>query len=194
MMTSSVIPASHPILAILIDPLIEWLVSYGFAPQDAKETAKALPIYFVHALNEEWARRPEDYKTLRNCFQERITTPFTVESLWLRYSAWLKKRVDEPILGESFGLSRIYIPLRGYYESPQGKEKNPFSIKTQGEPVERVGLWVEDTLYQWLSAEDKNDALRVISAEPGRGKSSFLKMWAAKLSQPDRLSMFNPSC
>ena len=105
--------AAHPIVKILIDPLTEWLVSYGFADQDAKETANALPIYFVHALNEEWARHPDNYLILFKYFQERITTPFTTESLWLRYSAWLKKRVDEPILGESFGLSRILYTFKG---------------------------------------------------------------------------------
>ena len=57
-------------------------------------------------------------------------------------------------------------------------------MRTEGEPAKKIGVWVEAALDEWLAAEDKNDALRVISAEPGRGKSSFLKMWAAKLSQP----------
>jgi len=63
----------------------------------------------------------------------------------------------------------------------------------RSEPVfERVVTDLEEELIQWYQKAEKNDALRVIRGGPGYGKSSFLKIFAEKISATGEHVLFIP--
>ena len=109
-------PAKISILSAITIPFHQWLKGFGFREDQAQSICDRLPRYFIYALNDEWRERATDYKPL----QEHLNTPFVKaerkESDWLRYHAWLRRQVDEPLFDESFSLRQIYVPLRGYYQ------------------------------------------------------------------------------
>ena len=77
-------------------------------------------------------------------------------------------------MGESFGLSRIYIPLRGYYERPEGKEKNQFLLGLKVNS-EKVALWVEDTLINGLLLRTRMMPFELLAPNRGGENHPFLK-------------------
>ncbi len=86
---------------------------------------------------------------------------------WYRYRKKLIKEVDEPIMGESFGIREIYIPLKASYEN---------SVLVVNPANE---------LLQWVKTKSKSDNIKIIYGESGSGKSSFLKMFAYRLAKDD---------
>ncbi|PZV07571.1 MAG: hypothetical protein DCF22_21805 [Leptolyngbya sp.] len=178
------VPRQFPLLSQIIPAFERWLSEFvePEKPAQAKAIAERLPTYFVYALNDEWRKRAKDYECLK-----QIDTPFTKaterEQAWREYASWLQQQLEEPLLGvAAFGLQKVYVPLRAYYEQDaedaletesawRGKEKKP----------ERIVVDLQAELETWLKVADKDDALRVISGGPGSGKSSFTKTFAAQL-------------
>jgi energy-coupling factor transporter ATP-binding protein EcfA2 len=182
-------PKDIPILEVVKESYYHWLQTYGLSVIDAKVIAERLPRYFVFALHQQWRLHPQNYAPLK----EQLETPFTKASerelAWMRYSARLQKRVDEPMFGEAFGLRQVYIPLRAYYEQKVKAEQInelSYSICPKDE-VERVVVALETEICNWLDKGDKEDTIRVICGEPGCGKSSFARMLAARLAEEQKL-------
>jgi uncharacterized protein YjbI with pentapeptide repeats len=147
--------------------LLEWFSLAGIEKHKSETMAARFPAFFVYALNDEWVINSEKYKRLL----ARMETPFSaqvkMEDDWEKYKAWLDKQTKESIFSEAFSLSQIYIPLCAYYkENNENKEK-------------RTVVDLHDAINEWLTKDDKVDAVRIISGGPGSGKSSFLKMFAA---------------
>jgi uncharacterized protein YjbI with pentapeptide repeats len=163
-----------------------WLEKFVVHPAAAQAMAARLPSYFVVALHEEWRQHPQEYAGL----QKQLDTPFAGaterEQAWARYRAWLQKRVEEPMFLEPFGLKQVYVPLNAYYvqkAEDEGKRER-FGHDDRGKPeAKRVVIQLEETLQAWLQRADRQDAIRVICGGPGCGKSSFTKIWAAKLAE-----------
>jgi uncharacterized protein YjbI with pentapeptide repeats len=163
---------------------VGWLRLCGLSAAEAQAISDRLPIYFAAALHTEWGSHGKDYAVLK----EKLDTPFTQANergqAWLRYATWLQKQVEEPMFLEAFSLKRVYVPLRAYYnrkvegqkvEAPEGRIAG-------NRQSERVVVDLEQELESWLSKAKKEDAIRLISGGPGSGKSSFAKMFAAKLA------------
>jgi uncharacterized protein YjbI with pentapeptide repeats len=161
-----------------------WLHQKGLGDADAQSISDRLPIYFTVALNEEWNSHPKDYEILK----ERLDTPFTQANgralAWYSYSAWLQKQIEEPMFLEAFSLKQVYIPLRAYYRrTVNGLQTEESDVRLAGVcRSDRVAIDLEEELESWLSKALKTDAIRLISGDPGSGKSSFAKMFAAKQS------------
>lgn len=177
-------PKTLSVLTAVQDPYRRWLQTVGLAPHEAQAIAQRLPTYFVYALNQQWRQNRQDYARL----QEALQTPFIQasdrEQRWERYSAWLARRVDEPLFAEAFSLRQIYVPLRGYYErknSGELAEGEPAIARRTETQVERVAVDLMSTLLDWVKRADKDDAVRVLCGGPGCGKSSFARMFAAEL-------------
>jgi predicted NACHT family NTPase len=105
---------------------------------------------------------------------------------WLRYSTWLQKQVEEPMFLEAFSLKQVYVPLRAYYNhkiDEQDAEEQEIRLGFFSRQSERIVIDLEKELEAWLSKSKKDDAIRLISGGPGSGKSSFAKMFAAKLAE-----------
>ncbi|MEM6518914.1 MAG: pentapeptide repeat-containing protein [Cyanobacteria bacterium P01_C01_bin.70] len=161
----------------------EWLKHCGLRQADAQAISDRLPIYFAAALHEEWGSHAKDYGLLK----EKLDTPFSQANrrvqAWLRYAALLQKQVEEPMFLEPFSLKRVYVPLRAYYNRKVGVYiEEPGGRFAPDKRSEQVVVELEQELESWLSKAVKTDAIRLISGGPGSGKSSFAKMFAAKLA------------
>ncbi|MBN4003969.1 pentapeptide repeat-containing protein [Nostoc sp. LPT] len=195
-------PKDLPILEAIKTAFADWLKYFSVNQAQAQTISHRLPTYFVYALHEEWAKHPEKYA----CLKAKLDTPFTQanerEQSWQRYLAWLQKQVEEPMLLEAFGLKQVYVPLRAYYKQKVAGEKSEeFERRLrEDDKYQRVVLDLETELEAWLEKGDRNDAIRVISGDPGSGKSSFAKIFAANQAEKGKtpvlfipLHYFEPS-
>ncbi|MFN6530078.1 pentapeptide repeat-containing protein [Nostoc sp. ChiSLP03a] len=160
-----------------------WLGTFTDKKIEAKSISNRLPTYFVNALNTQWITHNQDYAVIK----EVLDTPFTqankVEQGWLRYQAWLQKKIVEPMFLEAFSLKDVYVPLRGYYELEidySSKQRLDSSIN-DGKTYERIVIPLRNELEGWLHLANPDDAIRLISGGPGSGKSSFAKIFAAQV-------------
>ncbi|MBE9004314.1 pentapeptide repeat-containing protein [Fortiea sp. LEGE XX443] len=175
-------PKDLPILATINSAFGNWLQYFSLNTVQAQTISDRLPTYFIFALHQEWAEHPDKYA----CLKAEVDTPFTQaneqERSWLRYAAWLQKQVAEPIFDETFGLEKVYIPLRAYYKIPIKPQKDSYSYRQhqEAEKFEQVVVDLKTELEAWLNKAAPQDAIRVISGGPGSGKSSFAKIFAAE--------------
>jgi uncharacterized protein YjbI with pentapeptide repeats len=184
-------PDKDSIVSSVKPAFVQWLKQCGLSEADAQAISDRLPIYFAAALHDEWGSHAKDYAVLK----ERLDTPFTQANervqAWLRYATWLQKQVEEPMFLEAFSLKRVYVPLRAYYNRKvEGQKCEELEGRLAGSrQSERVVVDLEKELETWLSKAKKDDAIRLISGGPGSGKSSFAKMFAAKLAAKGTISV-----
>ncbi|EDX73035.1 Pentapeptide repeat protein [Coleofasciculus chthonoplastes PCC 7420] len=178
-------PQNLPIVQEAKTGFAQWLEAYVEKKVEAEMISSRLPAYFVFALNDQWVEHSQDYIALK----EVLDTPFTQatrrEQGWLRYRARLQKRVDEPIFWEAFSLKQVYVPLRTYYErevAGQSERKLERGI-SENKNYERVIVDLNSELETWLQNAEADDAIRLISGQPGSGKSSFAKIFAAQQAE-----------
>lgn len=177
-------PEHLPLLQDLQFSLSQWLEAGGHDPAQARCIAQRLPSYFVFALNNQWRKKSEEYE----CLQKKVDTPFTQaaarEQGWNHYRAWLQKQVNDPLFDESFSLQDIYVPLRGFYEASHEQ-----SADLDGQSVRKHVVDLQTALLGWLHHAKPRDAVRVLCGGPGSGKSSFAKMFAAKIAYEGKVSL-----
>ncbi|NER50554.1 MAG: pentapeptide repeat-containing protein [Symploca sp. SIO1A3] len=178
-------PQQLPIVQTAKTGFLQWLEEFVEKPVEAQKISDRLPTYFIFALNDQWVKHSQDYLVLK----EVLDTPFTQASKreqgWLRYRAWLQKRVEEPMFLEAFSLKQVYVPLRAYYER---EVKRPPEQRlergiVESKDNERVVVDLNKELETWLQEAKSDDAIRLISGGPGSGKSSFSKIFAAQLAE-----------
>jgi uncharacterized protein YjbI with pentapeptide repeats len=160
-------PKDLPIVQGAKTGFAKWLEEFVEKKVEADNISNRLPAYFVFALNEQWRTRPQDYAALK----EELDTPFTQaserEQGWLRYRAWLQKRVEEPMFLEAFSLKQVYVPLRAYYEREvecQPDQKLERGI-TEGRRYERVVVDLNGELESWLQEAKHSEILSFLNLE-----------------------------
>ncbi|MEK6334004.1 MAG: pentapeptide repeat-containing protein [Acidobacteriota bacterium] len=164
--------------------LSAWLKGFRIEKSSANAIAGRLPSYFVYALNQEWRRNSKSYGPLL----EALNTPFTKagdrEWAWMQYAALLERRIQEPVFDEPFGLNQIFVPLSAYYvkERPRNEFETE-ALRPEKQQRRQVVIALHEELIRWLDGADPNDAIRVVSGGPGSGKSSFARVFAAKIQQ-----------
>ncbi|MCP4698944.1 MAG: hypothetical protein GY862_19130 [Gammaproteobacteria bacterium] len=182
----------HPNRLLLVErfqPLFrDWLLGFGIEVPQANTISKRLPLRFGFSLHNLWMKEPEAYESLRKELEK--TSPFAGyvrrRQAWRRYGGWLKAQADEPVFAEAFALEQVYIELRAWYlhkEKHDGKEQE-----------QRCVTDLTDTLLDWIEKADSEDCFRVIRGGPGSGKSSFAKIFAARVCEqyPDLPILFVP--
>jgi len=176
-------PEKHPLLEASNAIFDEYLQIFGYNPYQRKNILERLRYYFVFSLVEEWRKAPATYLILT----EKLDTPFAnAESKsyqWLCYRKSLIHEIKKPVFQETFSLQDIYIPLRAYYEI----KKDDIQSKDKGKAI-----MIDDYLSKWVENNDKTDCIKIISGGPGYGKSSLLKMFAAKLAEQEKNVLFIP--
>ena len=181
-------PKRLPIVEQVQTPFRQWLRTYGLSVEQAQSLSDRLPRYFVFALNEQWRVHPTDYAPLQSALGGPFESANARELAWMRYSAWLQRRVDEPMFAEAFGLRQVYVPLRAYYERKvESPDSDDYAASSQTKARERCVVDLKAAIADWLAHQDKNDAIRLICGGPGCGKSSFGKMLAADLIEAQTL-------
>ena len=186
-------PGKISLINDLKPTLTEFLALFEFESLDIENILNRLHSYFVFSLAKEWRQNYKIYSIL----EEHIHTPFDEstknEEGWLLYSQWIKQQIDKPVFSESFSLRQIYIPLRAYYNiKPQERNKVKSDVEIKQEEQKKHVVDLEKELINWVKKSDKDDAIRIIRGGPGIGKSSFLKMFAAKLVDQGRNVLFIP--
>ncbi|MEM9275700.1 MAG: pentapeptide repeat-containing protein [Cyanobacteria bacterium P01_F01_bin.143] len=170
-------------------PFLAWLQCYCLNHAAATSICQRLPSYFVFALNQEWHARPSDYASINQFFNTPVSEAAEREQSWQVYNAWLQKQIDEPMFAEAFGLRQVYIQPRAYYEKEienNHREEDRYGRELD-KKYQKIAIELESNLITWIKKADARDAIRIISGDPGSGKSSFSKMLAAELSEVENL-------
>jgi uncharacterized protein YjbI with pentapeptide repeats len=173
-------PRELAILEWFEGQILRWLEPVDLRGRDPKSIAARLPEYFVHALHREAIDRRGDYDRLFAEFEGEFDAAYRRERSWAGYRAWFLRELEGPVLGDSFSLPQVFVWPRAYHVEDaaptRGRGRHPIH-----EPAEerRVVAWLRDTLDAWMAKADPHDAVRVISGDPGAGKSSFARMYAA---------------
>jgi uncharacterized protein YjbI with pentapeptide repeats len=146
-----------------------WFVAAGVDDASADRFSRELPRRFTYALDWEWLHNKDLFAKL---LPENRRTPFTdaarAEPEWSDYAAWLDDEADRRVFEEDFGLTSVYVPLRAFVET----RDHPGSV------TRTVGL-AEEMLDAWMAEARTTDAVRVVEGDPGAGKSSLARRYAA---------------
>ena len=100
----------------------------------------------------------------------------------MTYKAYLQNAVRESMFAETFSLSDVYIPARAFYEKTQDSEDEKDFERVGERKTQRIVIDLEAELEAWIESFDARDGVRLITGGPGCGKSSFVKMYAARLA------------
>lgn len=180
-------PGDAAIVGALQEVLAKWLSSVGISPSSADAMVARLPTYFVYELIREWRSNSKSYQPLL----DSLDTPFAAagdrEWAWTAYAAYLQKRTQESVFDETFSLAQVYVPLNAFCVVDGGRDKPADDMKPLGKQRRRAVVSLQDELDRWLTSADPRDALRVVSGGPGSGKSSFARIFAARVAQSGRL-------
>ncbi|WP_339239634.1 pentapeptide repeat-containing protein [Paenibacillus sp. FSL R5-0517] len=176
-------PKSLKILSTVKIPFAQWLDGFNLSASQITSITDRLPVFFTFALHEEWKARPEQYKSISEYFDSPFMRANERQLSWLRYTTYLRKETEKRMFDEAFSLRKIYVPLRAYYNKKSQDNSKLGDIDFSLPPNKKVVIDLEKELDNWLHTADKNDAIRVISGGPGSGKSSFAKIYSAKLAE-----------
>ena len=176
-------PGELPLLKDLHALLIDWLQGLGTAKADAAQIACRLADYFVFALHKTWRKAPQDYVPL----QEHFSSPFTeaTEEVrnWQLYDQHLQRQVSDWMFAEAFGVKEVYVPLRAYYEEKEQEDERGQELEAHRDKVKRIVVDLEAEFRSWLGNPAGGPAVRFLSGGPGSGKSTFAKIFAARIAR-----------
>ena len=85
-------------------------------------------------------------------------------------------------MGEAFGLDQIFVDLNAYYLVESRGKTPSHEIRKSPEDRRRMVVSLQRELEHWLEGRTREDAIRVISGGPGSGKSSFARVFAARVA------------
>ncbi len=146
----------------------EWLVATGVSVVVADRLAWQMPREFTIRMSDEWFKNQEALKCLMPEHRETPFTPAVAEEFeWVQYAATLQEQADRRVFEEDFGVRSVYVPLRAYTDRDDGAR------------VTRTIGMVEEMLDHWLEAGRADDDVRVVEGDPGAGKSTLARIYAA---------------
>ncbi len=194
-------PANSPFFARIQAGMAGWFKVIGANDADQAAVSRRLAQEFAIQLDLEMRNRRADYANLETYFQATVAGAAAIRARkWRRYSASLVAAIRKPLLNLSSGdpgavcLEEIFVPLRAWYAAERDKREEGKMAAARGEASERVSererpvfVDLQQHIDAWLNAADAADAIRVISGEPGCGKSSFAAMWAAAQARAGRV-------
>jgi uncharacterized protein YjbI with pentapeptide repeats len=182
-------PADLPLLADVTPLLKAWLKGQGVPEASAEAVVQRLPSYFVYSLNQEWRKNTKSYQLI----VAAIDTPFSKagerEWAWRSYTSLLEKRIHESIFDEPFSLSQLYVPLNAFFLEDATTNAPIDGLLRGGKCERKIIVSLEKELQAWLEKQDGVDAIRVVSGGPGSGKSSFARIFAAKVAQEGKVKV-----
>ncbi|MBF0538337.1 MAG: pentapeptide repeat-containing protein [Nitrospirae bacterium] len=164
-------PAELPVLKDLQGVIKQWLVGCGLAINKVQSIVNRLPMYFVRALDQEWRKNEETYRPIMGSLEGPFRKAIDRELAWGKYANLLRSYAEEKVFDEPFGLNQLYIALNAYYVEGDSRQNQ-----------RRVVVDLKEEITRWLHNTDKRDAIRIISGGPGSGKSTFAKIFAARLA------------
>ena len=114
---------------------------------------------------------------------------------WMDYRARLVAVVNRPLRSldpviPPYSLSDLYIPLRAAI-ADRGADRARRGAGEEAEGQRRI-VWLHEALEGWIAAPSREDTIRVVSGDPGAGKSSACAMLAADLARQGRRVLLVP--
>lgn len=193
-------PALWPVMPAVVALFERWLIACDASPVQVPRLrrifADAMPTALAAALRV--AEHADDYAALREAMADTPLDPAAqrIED-WRAYRDRLIWAVRTPLralapetLPKPFSLTDLYVPLRAALgdDDPAGRGRRVEEGRTR--PV----VWLDDALHAWASrpAPERGDTIRIISGEPGAGKSSACAMLAARLAAAERRVVLVP--
>ncbi|MDG4603249.1 MAG: pentapeptide repeat-containing protein [Defluviicoccus sp.] len=194
-------PAYSPFFERIQVGMAGWFKVIGANDADQLAVGRHLAQEFAIHLDLEMRNRRADYAILETYFQATLAGVAAIRARkWRRYSASLVTAIRKPLLNLASGdpgavcLEEIFVPLRAWYPAPRDKASEGERAAAKGDAWERssdrerpVFVDLRKHIDAWLNAADATDAIRVVSGEPGCGKSSFAAMWAAAQARAGRV-------
>ncbi|MDR0864162.1 MAG: pentapeptide repeat-containing protein [Candidatus Symbiothrix sp.] len=183
-------PKSLPLINNIKPILKEYLGYFDFEEYEISNILNRFDSYFILALREEWSNNEKLYSSLKGIINTPFDPAVKKEVEWNNYFIELEKEILKPVFSESFSLKQIYIPLRACYKE---KKRIDSRIDNERDKKEKeIVIDIESYLSNWIQKGDKEDHTRIIHGGPGLGKSSFLKLFAAKLAEQRQKVIFIP--
>ena len=182
-------PGDLPLIKNLQPLLSQWLQDHGLEGRSAQAVAERLPVYFVYALTNEWRRNAKAYGPLLEARETPFGKAGEREWGWAAYAALLQRRIEESIFDEPFSLKQIYVPLHAYYVQEDSRKDSVAEVSLGERRRHRIVVSLDQELEEWLRKPDGQDAIRVVSGGPGSGKSSFARIFAARIAEEGRIKV-----
>ncbi|TWA69007.1 pentapeptide repeat protein [Azospirillum brasilense] len=189
-------PDRWPALSVVLDAFAGWQ-RVCRVPEEHRETMRlAFSEDFVLALAAELRdpSREADYRAMLTEVTRQTPLDAAAQRAlnWQAYRARLVEAVHRPLRSldpetiPHFSLHDLYVPLRASVGEPPAPEH-----RRKGDPLIPI-RWLDDELDEWIERADAHDAVRVLSGEPGAGKSSACAMLAARLARKGRRVLLVP--
>lgn len=172
-------------------PIRQWLVLHTGSGTTADNLVRRLPAYFTYSLHEQWQRQPDRFRPLLDALRTPFSEAADQEAAWRRYLSRLRRDVNEPMFGESFGIQQVFVSPNAYYETEvrvgPGSPGQDAEAKQRKTVVELI-----PELMSWAQRGTNGNAVRVIAGGPGSGKSSVARIFAAQLADRGEKVLFIP--
>jgi len=189
-------PERWPALPVVLDAFAGWQRVCRVPEEKREPMQNAFRDEFALALAGELRDRDKE-SDYRDLLAEVIrSTPLDEAAKraldWQAYRARLVEAVHRPLRSldpekvPRYSLYDLYVPLRASVGEPIRATRG----KTDDKPVPI--LWLDEALDAWVAKADPRDTIRVVSGDPGSGKSSACAMLAARLARQGRRVLLVP--
>ena len=176
-------PSDLPLLKDLHEPVAAWLQGLGAQQREAEQIACRLTDYFVFALDETQRKAPQHYAELVNYFERPFFKATEEVRSWQLYGQHLQRQVSDRMFAEAFGVKEVYVPLRAYYEEKEQEDERGQELEAHRGKKKRIVVDLESEFRSWLGNPAGGPAVRFLSGGPGSGKSTFAKIFAARIAK-----------
>ena len=175
---------------------------------DARQLAARIEFYFHSHLQQEFDGNPDKYSRLVDRTLSVFDDTITKDLRWIAYDTYLQRIPHDPVFDETFSHNDVFVPLHGFYEEEveiekrkddpgngpdkdpelderahqmgRDERKRPVEIKRHVLPaIQHLTTWLTGQREQWQI----ENAIRFIRGEPGRGKSTLMRMHARELGE-----------
>lgn len=166
------------------------------------EIAGDLPDRFVEMLAVFWRELGlDDDGTVASFFRTPVDTAAAAASKWRAYRRtlvdWPHDPANNRLFGERFPIADLYVPLRGYEVlDPDGAGydhdvPDPGRGSRGRKPARHFEL--TERVVEWFRTAKKENSLALVSGGPGSGKSTFARMFTARIAvRPNWRVLFIP--
>ncbi|MEM9753216.1 MAG: pentapeptide repeat-containing protein [Planctomycetota bacterium] len=193
-------PSDLPIAKAAQQAVASILTGMGLTDHAAQQLTTSFPYEFAHALHQEYAAQQGKYQPLMAALKSEFTDATRRERQWLHYANALERQVNRRVLGEPFGLRSIFVEPNAWFIKNKTKNKlrdaamEPAlgravpdaeaeldSVSNTDDIRQVVSL--REQLNAWIKKGDRKAPIRVVTGQPGSGKSAFAKVFAADLAR-----------
>ena len=173
-------PLNLPPVVLAKETLLAWLAppADSSIPQDLVNLEHRFNAALVLGLYRTIRRNEARYRPLLDLRKDPTGPAWQVLEDWRLYRACLVSEFrTAPVFDESFAVDKLYVPLNAWHSVQQEPDEETKPRKL------RAVVNLNDDIMSWLRGERGRNRLRLVSGEPGSGKSSAMKALAAKLAE-----------